>query len=52
MALYRRLKKMKDNSKLSVKMLLPFALSVLVIVLDQVTKALIVKNIPPFTIGY
>ncbi len=43
---------MKDNSKLSVKMLLPFALSVLVIVLDQVTKALIVKNIPPFTIGY
>lgn len=29
----------------------PLVLALLVIVLDQITKALIVKNIPPFTIG-
>ena len=43
---------MKNDSKVSVKMLLPFALSILVIILDQVTKAWIVHNIPSFTIGY
>lgn len=32
--------------------LLPFILTFIVIILDQVTKAWIVKTIPPFTIGY
>lgn len=34
------------------KKMIPFALSAAIIVLDQLTKFLIVKNIPPFTIGY
>lgn len=34
------------------KKIIPFVLSVAIIVLDQITKLLIVKNIPPFTIGY
>lgn len=38
--------------KLNVKKILPFILTVAVIAADQVTKALIVKNIPPFSIGY
>jgi len=32
--------------------LLPFILTFVVIVLDQLTKALVVKNIPAYTIGY
>ncbi len=31
--------------------LIPVSLALLVIILDQITKALIVKNIPPYTIG-
>lgn len=38
--------------KLNAKKILPFILAVAVIAADQVTKALIVKNIPPFSIGY
>ena len=34
------------------KKMLPFILTAAVIILDQITKALIVKNIPLFTIGY
>lgn len=34
------------------KKLLPFILTALVIIADQITKALIVKNIPLWTIGY
>lgn len=34
------------------KKLLPFILTFVVIIADQVTKAMIVKNIPNFTIGY
>lgn len=43
---------MKVDSNVNVKTLLPFILSVVVVILDQVTKAWIVKTIPPFTIGY
>lgn len=32
--------------------LLPFVLAVVVIVLDQITKMLIVRHIPPYTIGF
>ena len=38
--------------KLNAKKILPFILTVAVIAADQITKALIVKNIPPFSIGY
>ncbi len=38
--------------KLNAKKILPFILTAAVIAADQVTKALIVKNIPPFSIGY
>ena len=34
------------------KKMLPFILTAAVIILDQITKAFIVKNIPVFTIGY
>lgn len=34
------------------KKMIPLALSAAIIILDQLTKCLIVKNIPPFTIGY
>lgn len=34
------------------KKLLPFILTVVVIILDQITKALVVKHIPLMTIGY
>ena len=34
------------------KRLLPFILSLLIIVLDQVTKTWIVKNIPEGSVGY
>lgn len=37
--------------KLDKKLLLPFALTLFVIIADQITKALIVKYIEPFTIG-
>lgn len=37
---------------LNAKKLLPFILTFAVIILDQITKALIVKTIPPFTIGH
>ncbi len=37
---------------LTAKKLLPFILTFAVIILDQITKALIVKTIPPFTIGH
>ena len=43
---------MEKNTKLNAKMLLPFILTVFVIVLDQVSKAWIVNKIPPFSIGY
>ncbi|MCQ2591167.1 MAG: signal peptidase II [Treponema sp.] len=39
---------MEQNLK---KKLLPFILTIAVIILDQITKALIVKFIPPYTIG-
>lgn len=38
------------NKELKSK-LLPFTLTVIVIVLDQITKMLVVSNIPPYTIG-
>lgn len=34
------------------KLILPFILTILVIIADQITKALIVKYIPLYTIGY
>ena len=34
------------------KKLIPFSLALAVILLDQITKLWIVKNIPPFSIGY
>lgn len=37
---------------LNAKKLLPFILTFAVIILDQITKAFIVKTIPPFTIGH
>lgn len=39
-----------EKSELKTK-LIPFALTIFVIVLDQITKALVVKNIEPYTIG-
>ena len=38
-------KKLKDK-------LLPFALTLAVVLLDQITKALIVKFVPPYTVGW
>ena len=38
--------------KLNFKKLLPFILTIVVIVLDQISKAWIVKTIPPFSIGF
>ncbi len=38
--------------KLNAKKLLPFILTALVIIVDQITKAWIVKTIPPFSIGH
>lgn len=40
------------NMKSNVKKFLPFILTAVVIIADQITKALIVKHIPPFSIGY
>ena len=42
--------KTKEEKQLFLKKLIPFSLTVLVILADQITKILVVKNIPPYTV--
>lgn len=42
--------KTKEEKQLFLKKLIPFSLTVLVILADQITKILVAKNIPPYTV--